>query len=168
MTASQYYEKVRGHSLTPKLEEALEFLQTALQVMPDRKMFLGKEEEQPLVMYTDASTRKGGLRLGILLMERGRKPICSVHDVPTWVTKKWELKSTYIGQGELLAGPLAMHLYKDRLQGRDVTWYVDNKSALSALIKHQQPHRRQFADGVGVGLAGIREPNTPLVRVGAH
>ena len=75
LTARQYYEKVRGHSLTPKLEEALGFLQTALQVMPDRKMLLGKEEEQPIVMSTDASTRKGGLILGILLMELGHKPI---------------------------------------------------------------------------------------------
>ena len=52
---------------------------------------------------------------------------------------EWEFRSTYIGQGELLAGPLALSIHAARLAGRSATWYVDNVSAASALIKGASP-----------------------------
>ena len=57
-----------------------------------------------------------------------------VHDVPAWVIDKWEFRETYIGQGEILAGPLALTIVKNRMTIRDITWYVDSQGALAALI----------------------------------
>ena len=58
---------------------------------------------------------------------------------PLWVLDKWELRSTYIGQGELIAGPLVATYFADLLRSRKALWFVDNTSAASALIKHASP-----------------------------
>ena len=58
-----------------------------------------------------------------------------MYDVPSWVIDRWEFRTTYIGQGELLAGPIALSIFRDRLTRRDITWYVDNTAALTALVK---------------------------------
>ena len=58
-----------------------------------------------------------------------------MYDIPKWVLYLWEYRITYIGQGELLAGPLAPCLHRERLKGIYLTWYVDNTAALSALTK---------------------------------
>ena len=60
--------------------------------------------------------------------------MCAVHDVPTWVIRKWGFRTTYIGQGELLAGPLALALMKSIMNGIYSTWFVDKQAALTALI----------------------------------
>ena len=137
LTERQYFEDKPGHTLSPQLHEALNFLLQALQIMPDRKIQLGSEDKNPQVLYSDASTTGGGdgLRIGILLLEKGKPGRCAVHDVPGWVIRKWKFRSTYIGQGELLAGPLALTLFGEQMTSRDITWYVDNQAALSALAK---------------------------------
>ena len=90
-----------------------------------------------------------GVVIGILLLEKGRPGLCAVHDVPSWVIDKWEFRNTCIGQGELLAGPLALTLFRDRMANRDTTWYVDNAAALSALIK----------------TSSVTEDNSPMAHV---
>ena len=157
LTARQYWEHVRDHALTPKLAEALYFLQEALTTMPDRKIKVGVTGGPSHVMYTDASTlTKGGLRLGLLLLEEGKQGLCSVYDVPQWVVDAWELRTTYIGQGELLAGPLAMLLHEQAMKGRYVTWYVDNTSAVSALIKTCSPTADNSPMALVSGLMAAR------------
>ena len=92
-----------------------------------------------MLLYTDAATDQPGLRIGILLVERQGPALCSTYDVPEKVIKRWRFRTTYIGQGELLAGPMALWLHRARLQGRDVTWYIDNTSAAAAMIKGSSP-----------------------------
>ena len=91
-------------------------------------------------MYTDAATRtNGALRLGILLCETGKPSLCASLDVPDWVIQTWHFRSTYIGQGELLAIPVALQMLEAQLRGRYITWYIDNTSAASAAIKGASP-----------------------------
>ena len=49
------------------------------------------------------------------------------------------MRKQYIGQGELMAGPLALDVLADRLRGRSVIWFIDNVSAGAALIKGSSP-----------------------------
>jgi len=139
LIASQYWEKVPKHALTPKLRQALHFLLHALQVMPARIIHLTAPTRPPVVIYTDAATLPSGLRLGILVCESSTPYKCAVYDVPEEVIATWRLRKQYIGQGELLAGPLCAHLFADDLRDRAATWYIDNTSACSALIKGSSP-----------------------------
>ena len=116
LTARQYYEQVTNDVLTRKLREALVYILRVLEVMPSRISSLtDADESRQVLVYTDAATLPTGLRVGILLTERNHKPVCSVYDVPEHVVQTWALRSTYIGQGELIAGPLALLVYADRM-----------------------------------------------------
>ena len=44
-------------------------------------------------------------------------------------------KSNYINLGELVAGPICCSVFGPLLENEDVVWFVDNTSALSALIR---------------------------------
>ena len=65
--------------------------------------------------------------------------MCASYDVPAWVVRQWRLRTTYIGQGELLAVPVALRTMADQLRGALLTWYIDNTSAAAAAIKGASP-----------------------------
>jgi len=117
----------------------LSFLLHALEVIPSRIIMLGQPTRPQLLVYSDAATRPEGLRVGFLICERGQPSICSVYDVPESVVATWKLRKQYIGQGELLAGPLCAATCAEKLRDRDLTWYVDNVSAVASLIKGSSP-----------------------------
>ena len=139
LVARQCWEWAPQHQLTTNLSTALHYIHLAAATIPPRVIPIQEGDEPRILLYTDAATHAPGLRIGILLVEQGRTPVCSTYDVPDHVIAAWKFRTTYIGQGELLAGPLALWLHADRLRGRDVTWYVDNTSAASALIKGSSP-----------------------------
>ena len=140
ITARQYWERRPGHALTEPLEMAMRFAVEVLLILPPRVIPLTSAPIQQIVMYTDAATRtNGALRLGILLCETGKPSLCASLDVPDWVIQTWKLRSTYIGQGELLAIPVALQMLEAQLRGRYITWYIDNTSAASAAIKGASP-----------------------------
>ena len=137
--ARQYGEHAPNRQITPPLAIALRYLHTATTTIPPRIVPLHTGDRDHVLLYTDAATNTPGLRIGILLVDKGRKPLCSTYDVPDEVIDQWRFRTTYIGQGELLAGPLALWIHRKSLQGRDITWYVDNSSAASAMIKGSSP-----------------------------
>ena len=140
ITARQYWERKPGHALTEPLETALRYAAEVLLILPPRIIPLSCAPIQQIVMYTDAATRTdGALRLGILLCETGKPSLCISLDVPDWVIKTWHFRSTYIGQGELLAVPVALQMLEVHLHCRYITWYIDNTSAASAAIKGASP-----------------------------
>ena len=60
------------------------------------------------------------------------------------------MRKTYIGQGELLAVPVALSVLRGHLQGCLLTWYIDNASAAAAAIKGASPD----ADNAALALIG--------------
>ena len=56
-------------------------------------------------------------------------------DVPLHVVQSWETRGSYINQGELLVGPLLATHFPELISQADVLWFLDNSSAVSALIK---------------------------------
>ena len=56
-------------------------------------------------------------------------------DVPQHVVAAGELRKAYINLGELLAAPVTGVIAPELLRGRDILWFIDNKSALSQLIR---------------------------------
>ena len=156
LVARQYWERPTGHRLTQKLDLALRYIQEVAHTMPARSIPLGGPEADPVVVYSDAATLSSGLRVGILILEKAQQALCSVYDVPSEVVDAWELRSTYIGQGELLAGPLALTIAPRKFEHRDVYWFIDNVSACSALIKGSSPKEDSSALALVAGLLAAR------------
>ena len=139
LSARQHGRAAAGHPLTPELRTALQFFLLVLRVLPARAVPLLMDESPPVIIYSDAATLTSGLRLGAVIMELGGQAECVSVDVPEAVVERWELRTTYIGQGELICGPLALHIWPDRLRGRRLLWFVDNTAAVSAIAKACSP-----------------------------
>ena len=122
-----------------KLTRALDFFLLVLDVVPDRIVPIRRRTGPPLIIYTDASTQPWGLRLGAVITEADGPTDVASWDVPAEVVDKWRFRSQYIGQGELLCGPLILSLFEDRLRGRQVIWFVDNVAAATAMTKTCSP-----------------------------
>ena len=65
--------------------------------------------------------------------------MCYSCDVPEAVVDHWGFRRQYIGQGELLAGPLALHVFGKELRDESAIWFIGNQSALPAMIKGASP-----------------------------
>ena len=141
LVARQYWERPPSHALSDSLRQALAYIHAAICLLPPRALSLLHTEAPQTVIYTDAATNTPALRVGILVIPPTGPRYCSVLDVPTAVVDQWELRTTYIGQGELIAGPLALWIYQDLLHNADATWYIDNTSAAAALIKGASPQQ---------------------------
>ena len=79
--------------------------------MPARSIPITTVDDDKVVIYSDASTQPFGLRIGILVITSDGRHLCTVADVPNWVVDQWKFRKTYIGQGELMAGPIALHVF---------------------------------------------------------
>ena len=140
LSARQYWDHPNGHALTPALYSALEYARLVLEVVPPRLIQFRHVQRPHRVLYTDASTDgPTGLRVGIWLLGTSTPTLCSSFDVPSEVIDCWRLRSTYIGQGELLAVPVALTVLRHELQGCMLTWYIDNTSAAASAIKGASP-----------------------------
>ena len=163
LVARQYWEDLQ--QVTPRLRTALEYLRLCVETMPSRNIPMTFHGVKKAIVYSDASTDgpEGGLRVGILVVAPGEQTECATVDVPPEIVELWGFRKTYIGQGELLAGPLAQWLFSDRLRGRLVTWYMDNTSACAALVKASSP---QFDSSAMALVAGLQaQANGSLVWV---
>ena len=87
-----------------------------------------------IMIYTDCSEENRQQRIGALIFGCGAVPLCGSWDVPSWVLA-WSERKQYINQGDLLAGPVLAICHTEVLRGWDVLWFIDNTSALAALIK---------------------------------
>ena len=75
----------------------------------------------------------------MLLLRCGVPGLCFVARVPEQVINEWGFRKQYVGQAELLAGPLAVHCFRKELLGQSLLWFVDNQAALTAMIKGSSP-----------------------------
>ena len=180
LIARQYWERVPRHVVTVWLATQLAYLHECVLIMPPRVLPLRRGEQMPVVLYTDAATDSPGLRIGLLLLVPGKHPLCATYDVPDEVVEQWALRTTYIGQGELLAGPLGLYIFRDELRGCDVTWYIDNISAAASLIKGASTKEDSSEMALVAGLraaelgariwvewiASDQNPSDPLSRLG--
>ena len=75
--ARQYWEHAPNHQITPPLARALRYLHTATTTIPPRIVPLHTGDRDHVLLYTDAATNTPGLRIGILLVDKSRKPFCA-------------------------------------------------------------------------------------------
>ena len=139
LTARQYFEKEPGDAITPWLRKCLHYLAAAIINTPDRSISFAGQAKAPLIMYTDCSAQGTHLILGLLLIRPCAAPLCYSTIVPQNIVQAWKFRTQYVGQGELLAGPLAASIFSPYLQNEDLIWFLDNTSAVTALIKAGSP-----------------------------
>ena len=138
-TARQYWEISPGWQLSQGLRTACATLICMIMDTPDRLIYLFRRLRPPLVLYTDASAQGREMRIGILLVRAHTTCLCFSADVPSHVVEEWAPREQYIGQGELLAGPLALAVLRAELSDQSVIWLIDNQSAMTAMIKGASP-----------------------------
>lgn len=88
--------------------------------MPDRVARLWEHQEDPLVIYTDASHSERLTRLGAKVLEKGQLPEVMIYDPEPDIARAWGDQKTVINQAELQCGALVAETFADRLTGRDV------------------------------------------------
>jgi len=92
-----------------------------------------------VVVFTDAAFEAGKGTLGVVVKRPGRPLVWTACDCPASLLQAFaELdgqKSQYIGQLELLAAVVAYTTFADELRGAQVIHWIDNESAVYALVK---------------------------------
>lgn len=95
--------------------------------------------DQPVILYTDASDvpeRDPRFVVGAVLFDPESNIMQHTYwAVPSEVVNHWITKETYMGQLEILAGPLAVSTWEDTLLKRQIIHFVDNDSAAACLVK---------------------------------
>ena len=99
----------------------------------------------PLLLYTDASDvpeRDPRFIIGgVLVDQRSSNPTISHFHwtVPESMVERWIPKQTFMGQLELLAGPVALSTWADSLTDSKCIHFVDNDAASASLVKGYSP-----------------------------
>jgi len=115
------------------------------------------------VVYTDASydaTRQG---LGVIVVDTltDKRYICGGQvplDLLAWIMSHRSDLKTKINQGELLAVVAVVMTFPDILLERDVVFWVDNTTALSACVDGYSnfPDLATLSNALHLLLAGLR------------
>lgn len=135
LVARQYYEQ--GAYVHDGLFASLQYLVATMTTCASRSYLVGRRAEPPVVVYSDASTDarcQSGLRLGAVVLD-GHRSWCLSVDVPESVVQSWKSRETYISVAELLIAPILTLECSELFTGRDIIWFIDNQSALGALVK---------------------------------
>ena len=140
--------------INPSLKTSLLLMKEFLNSSPPRKVALGKSLP-PVILYTDASDVPGrsprfGVG-GVLVNQSSSVPKISHFCFPVpeqWVAR-WIPKETYMGQLEILAGPIALRTWADSLRETRCLHFVDNDSASASLVKGYSP-RSDSCELVGI------------------
>lgn len=127
---------------------AVGFLHSLIPVLPRRVIRLRGTARPAVRLWTDAMWEEAAdepARIGIVVhlpgyvTEHGRtiegKYLHASMVVPSDVMEAFVERRQYIGQLELLAAVAAYTTFADELRGRRVIHWIDNTSALAALIK---------------------------------
>ena len=109
----------------------LRFVETA----PPRDIQVIRPLTTPTVVYSDASYDGQTLRLGWVIFKPSAVPLGGSTVVPETVLSSWIPRIQQIYPGETLAVLVASVLCPDHLAHSDLLWFVDNESAVSALIR---------------------------------
>ena len=126
-------------SLTPALRVSLVLMKLFSTMAPPREFSLNKAAP-PAILYTDASdvperTQGRSVVGAVLFTSSPEKVYYTSWVVPEHIVSRWELRSTYIGQLELLAGPLALYTWSPQLTKSQIIHFVDNESAAAGLVR---------------------------------
>jgi hypothetical protein len=107
--------------------------------LPPLRWYLGVPAKRKLVVYSDAqfSTRgRNGVGVTIADTETGLRHTCGAEipqDILDWIDT-FGRKKTKINQCEMLAALVAVMTFPDLFRDRDVLFFVDNVSTLSACV----------------------------------
>ena len=119
--------------------QCLIFLHVLLPGLPPLRWYLGVPAKRKLVVYSDAqfSTRgRNGVGVTIADTETGLRHTCGAEipqDILDWIDT-FGRKKTKINQCEMLAALVAVMTFPDLFRDRDVLFFVDNVSTLSACV----------------------------------
>ena len=131
-------------SLSPQLRVSLQLMKL-FTVHSTPREYIVNRTDPPLLLYTDASDlpEQGSERatLGAVLIDQTRS--LELHYtywvVPKSTLQMWASRQTYMGQLEILAGPLALATWPSILADRQVIHFVDNNAAAAGLVKGYSP-----------------------------
>ena len=125
--------------MTFELESALWWLLQIIIVCPPRQLRLDPDASGCVHLYTDGSSdpnRQPQHDIGALLVLPRPPYFLYTHAaVPDELVAKWLPRKNYIQLVELFAGPVAWDTFAPELTGVNVVHWVDNNSALGALVK---------------------------------
>ena len=137
-------EDTRHGKVSPGIVRSLNFLRDVVSELPPRILSIERPWRPPVLVWTDAMYEakaavpaRGGFI--VIVPEEGDVPehgFFSKHDTPRAVISKFVPgKKQYIGQLELLYSTAPYHSLPHVFAGRDVLHFIDNTSAVAALVK---------------------------------
>lgn len=135
---ARQYSLSGDFSLSNEIVISLKLMRLFVQTASPRMQFVDPSKP-PVILYTDASDvpeRDPRFVVGAVLFDPESNLLQHTSwVVPLEVVNHWLPKETYMGQLEILAGPLAISTWSSILTQRQVIHFVDNDSAAACLVK---------------------------------
>lgn len=133
------YSQGTQTSLDDSLKSCLKLMIKIIQLSPPRTFSLD-DNPAPAILYTDASDvpdRAERFVIGgvLILPPPDFKILYFSWVVPPELVEHWIPKQSYMGQLELLAGPVALSTWSLELANTRVIHFIDNESAAATLVK---------------------------------
>ena len=132
------------HGLEGKLKTCLGLVTFFLRSSPPRTITSG-HNAPPMLLYTDASDvpqrqARRWLLGAVLIYGASRQHMeFTSWAVPESVVSAWTSRATFLGQLEILAGPLALATWPGVLRHGQVSHFGDNDAAAACLVKGYSP-----------------------------
>ena len=129
--------------MNPSLATSLKLMQEFLRICPPRQLSF-HSPLPPFILYSDASDvpeRKPRFGVGGVLVDQRFHPKLYHFswEVPESVVNRWLPKKAYMGQLELLAGPVSLTTWGQQVLDAKLLHFVDNDAASSCLVKGYSP-----------------------------
>ena len=140
---ARQYSATQETKLTPSVTISLRLMQQFLRSCPPRQLSF-HHPLPPFILYSDASDvpeRVPRYGVGGVLVDQRVKASLShfTWAVPEDVVSRWLPKKAYMGQLELLAGPVSLTTWHSQLSNSKLFHFVDNDAASSCLVKGYSP-----------------------------
>jgi len=161
---------------TPSMTHMLCFFRELFKHMPPLQFCFQKRARDKVLVYTDASFSEARNGLGVIVIDQatGERFVCD-SKCPRWLMETWndtacnpwlleesdckKRNQTHINVLELLAIVAAVWtMGPDMLRGRDVVFFCDNTSAMSAAVHGyaRTPHMAALSNTLHLALASLR------------
>jgi len=139
-----------------------DFFKILLKYLPPLIVPLGKPRRPPVLIYSDAQYAEaaGTAGLGVTLVDLEdptRERYMAGGQTSPELLKWLHQRKQQVNQLELLAVVCASMTFKEKMLGREVIFYIDNTSALSACIHGycQAPDMGMLSNALALMLAGM-------------